>query len=116
MPSHDDDQDFGYRLDPLGEGDGVFAYWDQNNVWPELELILKEPFSVNGVGQNNEYMVSPPEFVASPEKLQRLPGRDQAGERQLEICLLRLRSKQRVEVSPPPDEPMVQGWRTVSMA
>ena len=59
--------DFGYRLDPLGEGDGVFAYWDQNNVWPELELILKEPFSVNSVGKSNEYMVSPPEFITSPE-------------------------------------------------
>ena len=58
---------FGYRLDPPGEGNGVFAYWDQNNVWPELELVLKEPFSVNNVGQNNEYMVAPPEFVASPE-------------------------------------------------
>ena len=58
---------FGYRLDPPGEGDGAFAYWDQNNVWPELELILKEQFSVNNVGTNNEYMVAPPEFVTSPE-------------------------------------------------
>jgi hypothetical protein len=50
--------DFGYRLDPPAEGDGVFAYWDQNNVWPELQLIMKEAF----VPKEN-YMVSPPEFV-----------------------------------------------------
>ncbi len=50
--------DFGYRLEPAGEGAGVFEYWDQNNVWPELELVMKEPF----VPKEN-YMVSPPEFV-----------------------------------------------------
>ena len=60
--------DFGYRLDPPGEGPGVFEYWDQNNVWPELSLVLNETFVVNNVGQGNEYMVSPPEFVADPEK------------------------------------------------
>ena len=58
---------FGYRLDPPAEGDGVFAYWDQNNVWPELELVLKEPFVVNNIGSGNEYMVAPAEFVTSPE-------------------------------------------------
>jgi hypothetical protein len=50
--------DFGYRLDPPGEGDGVFAFWDKNNVWPELNLVLKERFIPNGV-----YMVAPREFV-----------------------------------------------------
>ena len=25
-------QDFGFRLEPAGEGSGVFAYWDKNNV------------------------------------------------------------------------------------
>jgi hypothetical protein len=50
--------DFGYRLDPPGEGVGVFAYWDQNNVWPELELVMKQAF----VPKEN-YMVAPPEFV-----------------------------------------------------
>lgn len=59
---------FGYRLDPPGEGPGVFEYWDQNNVWPELSLILNETFVVNNVGGNNEYMVAPAEFVADPEK------------------------------------------------
>ncbi len=50
--------DFGFRLEPPGEGDGVFAFWDKNNVWPELNLVLKEKFIPNGV-----YMVAPGEFV-----------------------------------------------------
>lgn len=50
--------DFGFRIEPPGEGDGVFAYWDKNNVWPELNLVLKEKFIPNGV-----YMVAPSEFV-----------------------------------------------------
>ena len=58
---------FGYHLDPPGEGAGVFSYWDQDNIWPELELVLKEPFVSNSVGSGNQYMVAPPEFVASPE-------------------------------------------------
>lgn len=59
--------DFGYRLDPPGEGPGVFDYWDQNNVWPELNLVLNETFVVNNVGEGNEYMVAPSEFVINPE-------------------------------------------------
>ena len=68
MNHHDTDalasmmtSDFGYRLDPPGEGDGVFAYWDQNNIWPELELVLKERFIPKG-----GYMVAPPEFIINP--------------------------------------------------
>ena len=55
-------KDFGYRIEPLGEGDGVFAYWDQNNLWPELELVLKERFIPKG-----NYMVAPAEFSISPD-------------------------------------------------
>ena len=55
--------DFGYRIEPLGEGKGVFEYWDQNNVWPELELIMKERFVPNG----DKYMVAPAEFVTNPD-------------------------------------------------
>lgn len=54
--------DFGYRLEPPGEGPGVFEYWDQNNIWPELELILKERFIPNG-----NYMVAPAEFSLNSE-------------------------------------------------
>lgn len=53
---------FGWRLDPPGEGDGVFAYWDKNNVWPELAQVLKQPFASNGA-----YMCAPGEFVAKKE-------------------------------------------------
>ncbi len=54
--------EFGYLLEPTptdpGTGKGVFAYWDQNNVWPELELVLRERFVPYG-----SYMVAPPEFA-----------------------------------------------------
>ncbi len=49
---------FGYRLEPLGEGAGVFEYWDQNNIWPELQLVMNERFAPKG-----NYMVAPPEFA-----------------------------------------------------
>ena len=52
--------DFGYRLEPPGEGDGVFAYWDKNNVWPELNLMLREKFVGDG-----PFMTAPVEFVRS---------------------------------------------------
>ncbi len=52
---------FGWRLDPPGEGDGVFDYWDKKNIWPELNLVLKERFVASG-----QYMVSPREFVSQP--------------------------------------------------
>jgi hypothetical protein len=52
--------DFGYRLDPPGEGDGVFAYWDKNNVWPELNAVLRETFVADGV-----FMTAPGAFVKS---------------------------------------------------
>jgi hypothetical protein len=53
-------EDFGYRLEPPGEGDGVFAYWDKNNVWPELNLVLREKFVGDG-----PFMTAPAEFVKS---------------------------------------------------
>jgi len=53
--------DFGYRLEPLGEGAGVFQYWDQNGIWNELQLVLNERFAPNG-----QYMVAPPQFAADP--------------------------------------------------
>ena len=55
--------EFGYLLEPTandpGTGKGVFAYWDQHNVWPELELVLRERFVPYG-----GYMVAPPEFAS----------------------------------------------------
>jgi hypothetical protein len=51
--------DFGYKLNPELQGDGVFKYWDQENLWPELDGILSEKF-VKGDG---DYMVAPPQFA-----------------------------------------------------
>jgi hypothetical protein len=50
--------DFGYRLNPEGSGGGVFRYWEEQNLWPELDGILSEKFVKKG-----DYMVSPPQFA-----------------------------------------------------
>ena len=49
---------FGYSLNPEKSGDGVFQYWDEQNLWPELEGILSEKFVKKG-----DYMVAPPQFA-----------------------------------------------------
>ncbi len=50
--------DFGYRLDPEASGGGVFQYWDDQGLWPELQGILSEKFV-----QKGDYMVAPPQFA-----------------------------------------------------
>src|SRR5881392_2541510 len=50
--------DFGYSLNPERSGEGVFQYWDENNIWPELEGILAEKFV-----KKEDYMVAPPQFA-----------------------------------------------------
>src|SRR5438094_2931453 len=50
--------DFGYSLKPEMSGDGVFKYWDEQNLWPELDGILSEKFVKKG-----EYMIAPPQFA-----------------------------------------------------
>jgi hypothetical protein len=50
--------DFGYSLKPERTGDGVFKYWDDQNLWPELDGILTEKFVHKG-----DYMVAPPQFA-----------------------------------------------------
>ena len=50
--------DFGYSLKPEKSGEGVFKYWDDQNLWPELEGIFTEKFVKKG-----EYMVAPPQFA-----------------------------------------------------
>jgi hypothetical protein len=50
--------DFGYSLNPERSGDGVFQYWDENNLWPELEGILSEKFV-----KKEDYMVAPSQFA-----------------------------------------------------
>ena len=51
-------EDFGYSLNPERSGEGVFKYWDENNLWPELEGILTERFAKKG-----EFWVAPPQFA-----------------------------------------------------
>jgi len=51
-------EDFGYRLEPEGAGAGVFKYWDDNNLWMELDGIVSERFVPKG-----NYMVAPPQFA-----------------------------------------------------
>jgi len=50
--------DFGYKLEPPMAGPGVFQYWDQENLWPELDGVLSERFVKKG-----NYMVAPPQFA-----------------------------------------------------
>src|ERR1700675_2080574 len=50
--------DFGYKLDPPMSGPGVFQYWEQENLWPELDGILSERFVKKG-----DFMVAPPQFA-----------------------------------------------------
>jgi len=52
---------FGYRLDPVGEGAGVYQYWDQLNIWPQLQAVLDQRF----VPKDN-FMVAPPTFSTDP--------------------------------------------------
>jgi hypothetical protein len=50
--------DFGYKLEPPMAGPGVFQYWDQENLWPELDGILSEKFVKKG-----GFWVAPPQFA-----------------------------------------------------
>lgn len=53
---------FGYRWDPAMSGETPMEYWDQNNLWPELENVLSQTFVTK-----DGYLISPPAFVANPE-------------------------------------------------
>jgi hypothetical protein len=53
---------FGYSLEPQGEGEGVFQFWEQNNLWPEVQAVLNKKFVPKG-----NFMVAPPEFVTDPQ-------------------------------------------------
>jgi len=55
-------ESFGYSINPVQMGPGAFDYWDANNLWPELELVVKDRWQPLG-----QYMVSPLEFALDPE-------------------------------------------------
>ena len=40
------------------KGEGVFQYWDEHGLWPELEGIISENFV-----KKEEFMVAPPQFA-----------------------------------------------------
>lgn len=54
--------DFAYVMgdspDSDRKGEGVFQFWDENGLWPELEGILSEKFVAKG-----EFYVAPPQFA-----------------------------------------------------
>ena len=54
--------DFAFVMGSSSEGDrkgeGVFQYWEENGLWPELDGILTEKFV-----KKEEFMVSPPQFA-----------------------------------------------------
>jgi hypothetical protein len=58
-------EDFGYKLNPEMQGmgpnatgPGVFQYWDDQDLWPEVQGILTEKFV-----KYKGYMVAPPQFA-----------------------------------------------------
>lgn len=54
--------DFGYNWEPGSDGYGCFKYWEENNLWPEVENIVNSQFLPNG----RDYLVAPPEFSSDP--------------------------------------------------
>ena len=54
--------DFAYVMGDSPEqdrkGEGVFQFWDENGLWPELEGILSEKFVAK-----DDFMVAPPQFA-----------------------------------------------------
>ena len=55
--------DFGYKLTPPLSGAGVFDYWEQENLWPELDGILSEKFVIKKNPGGQVFMVAPPQFA-----------------------------------------------------
>ena len=54
--------DFAFVMGATSEqdrkGEGVFQYWEEQGLWPELDGILSEKFV-----KKDEYMVAPPQFA-----------------------------------------------------
>lgn len=54
-------RDFGYRWDTPPAGETPFAFWDKNNLWPELATTLRERFAAHEL-----YMVAPAAVASQP--------------------------------------------------
>lgn len=54
--------DFGYAIGATPaedkKGDGVFEYWEEHGLWPEIDGILTESFVKKG-----DFLVAPPQFA-----------------------------------------------------
>jgi hypothetical protein len=57
---------FGYRLNPPGEGEGVFKYWDDQMVWPKLQSVIGQRFIGKIDSTEGLFMVAPPGFATDP--------------------------------------------------
>ena len=56
-------EDFGYSMNPPMSGLGVFEYWEQQNLWPELDGILSERFVIKKNPGGQVFMVAPQQFA-----------------------------------------------------
>ncbi len=56
MPS-----DFGHRWDAAPEGESPFDYWDKNNLWGELGIVLNSKWT-----PHDGFMVAPPKMIEDP--------------------------------------------------
>lgn len=55
--------DFGYTWEEAAQPSAqIFAYWDENNLWPVLADLLQRKFAPQEL-----YMVSPPDLVTDPK-------------------------------------------------
>ena len=50
--------DFGYRWDAAPEGETPFQFWDEKNLWSQLNSVLSAQWK-----ESEGYMVAPPEFA-----------------------------------------------------
>ncbi len=54
--------DFAFHMGSTTEqdkkGEGVFQYWEENGLWPELEGVIDENFA-----KKDDFMVAPPQFA-----------------------------------------------------
>lgn len=55
--------DFAYSWAPGGQGYGCFQYWDENNLWPELQAVVADDFVSSG-----NFLVAPKEFAEMGEE------------------------------------------------
>lgn len=53
--------DFGYKWETPGPDENVFQYWDENNLWGELALVVNDRWV-----PHESFMVAPAQFAMDP--------------------------------------------------